>query len=503
MKVATEEVPIQPVIQVMKPTQPASTSTWKDAPFAILFLLHVAAIVAVMVSLGVPMLNAAASSSQAGSTGSSPSFTPQDIGTIAVVAVVLAVVSAIVAYLLLQAVLKFAKQIIAYSLWGNVVMCFVFAAAGFAGGAAVLAIVFIFFGMCGLCYVHAVKSRIPFAGANLHVAAAAVTKNWSIFPVAILVMAIKVVWVFLWAVAFIGVLGNVTTESPNPGASSAGTSCSANSECESGACDISRNSDSQKICQPFVPGQVVVAYCFMLLSLYWGVNVAKYVLHTTVAGMVATWLAAGDSQSAMSGSFRRASTTSFGSICLGAFLVAILQTLEALAKEAKKKGNGAACIAECILLILRGVLMYINRWAFVYVGMYGFPFAHAGKAVFGLFQQRGLSAIVNDDLVDTAMGALSLVSGVICALLALAYSLVGMTSTFSGANIIVPLVGFVFGAGVTLIPLSVVNSAVATVFVFFAEDPAALSRTHPDLHNDLISAWRTAHPDAMAAFVAM
>ncbi|RLO12805.1 hypothetical protein DYB28_001679 [Aphanomyces astaci] len=138
-------------------------------------------------------------------------------------------------------------------------------------------------------------------------------------------------------------------------------------------------------------------------------------------------------------------TTSFGSICMGSLLVAILEALESMAKEARKKGNGAACVAECILNMLRGILEYINRWAFVYVGMYGFPFAHAGKAVYGLFQTRGLSAIVNDDLIGAAMGSLSL------------------------ACVILPLVGLAFGVGVTVIPLSVVSSAVTTVFVCFAE----------------------------------
>ncbi|RQM31129.1 hypothetical protein B5M09_009911 [Aphanomyces astaci] len=107
-------------------------------------------------------------------------------------------------------------------------------------------------------------------------------------------------------------------------------------------------------------------------------------------------------------------TTSFGSICMGSLLVAILEALESMAKEARKKGNGVACVAECILNMLRGILEYINRWAFVYVGMYGFPFAHAGKAVYGLFQTRGLSAIVNDDLIGAAMGSLSLACGTLC-----------------------------------------------------------------------------------------
>ena len=56
-------------------------------------------------------------------------------------------------------------------------------------------------------------------------------------------------------------------------------------------------------------------------------------------------------------------TTSFGSICFGSFLVAILQALRAIAQSARENGDAQilACIAECILGCLASILEYFNK----------------------------------------------------------------------------------------------------------------------------------------------
>jgi Plasma-membrane choline transporter len=79
-------------------------------------------------------------------------------------------------------------------------------------------------------------------------------------------------------------------------------------------------------------------------------------------------------------------------------LVAILQSLKALADMAQSEGDAGvlACIAECILACLASILEYFNKWAFIYVGVYGFGYLEAGKSVFQLFQNRGWEAIIAD-----------------------------------------------------------------------------------------------------------
>merc|ERR1711971_119363 len=67
----------------------------------------------------------------------------------------------------------------------------------------------------------------------------------------------------------------------------------------------------------------------MLLSYYWTAQVIKNVCHVTVAGTVGTWWftpieARSFCSHGVRDSFVRSVTTSFGSICLGSILVAIV-----------------------------------------------------------------------------------------------------------------------------------------------------------------------------------
>lgn len=122
-------------------------------------------------------------------------------------------------------------------------------------------------------------------------------------------------------------------------------------------------------------------------------------------------------------------TTSFGSICFGSLLVAIIQALRALANQAQAEGDAGilACIAECILACLASLLEYFNKWAFVYVGLYGYSYCEAGKNVITLFQNRGWEAIIADDLVGNTMFLVSVIVGGVTGCVGL---IVEATSTF-------------------------------------------------------------------------
>lgn len=99
--------------------------------------------------------------------------------------------------------------------------------------------------------------------------------------------------------------------------------------------------------------------------------------HVTVAGVVGTWWfepadATHFCSPAVNNSFIRAMTTSFGSVCFGSLIVAILEALRMLANVARSTDdNIGACIAECILACLASIVEYFNKWAFIYIGLYG------------------------------------------------------------------------------------------------------------------------------------
>lgn len=195
------------------------------------------------------------------------------------------------------------------------------------------------FFLIGVCYARAVWSRIPFAAVNMLTAATAIKKNLGIVFMAYVFTALLVGWIVLWSIAFSGVFNKTYV-------------CDANNQCD-----------------------VNYGFLFLLfVAFFFTQQVVQGCIHVMVAGTVATWWVAPEESGCcgkgICNSVIRTLTTSFGSICFGSLLVAIVQALRALANSAQSNGDGGifVCIAECILACLASILEYFNKWAFIYVG---------------------------------------------------------------------------------------------------------------------------------------
>lgn len=80
-------------------------------------------------------------------------------------------------------------------------------------------------------------------------------------------------------------------------------------------------------------GMMGLCFFFLLVSFYWTLQVAKNVAHTTTAGLVASWyfLAPNSlpSNPALR-AFKRATWSSFGSICLGSLIIAVIKAMRTM-----------------------------------------------------------------------------------------------------------------------------------------------------------------------------
>jgi len=332
------------------------------------------------------------------------------------------------------------------------------------------------------CYTKCVWSRIPFASINLLTACTAIRKNVGVILVSYFFVILAFGWTLLWAVSLMGVWDKVVTEQEQEYTDAGGNSYT------------------------YTSAQANYGYLFLLfLSYFFTHQVIQNTTHVTVAGTVGAWWFSPDQSgccaSGMIGSLIRSLTTSFGSICFGSLLVAIIQALRALADSARNGDNQIlVCIAMCILGCLESLLEYFNKWAFVYVGLYGYSYLEAGKNVFTLFKNRGWEAIIADDLVGNVFFILSLCVGGICA--AIGYG------AFDGdqelfANSVSPetvpatcaVLGFVAGLVLASILMSTIASAVNTVIVCFAEGPAEFEVNHPELSRQMRETWLRFYPD--------
>mmetsp|Transcript_33652 Transcript_33652/g.77658 ORF Transcript_33652/g.77658 Transcript_33652/m.77658 type:complete len:140 (+) Transcript_33652:1217-1636(+) len=105
-------------------------------------------------------------------------------------------------------------------------------------------------------------------------------------------------------------------------------------------------------------------------------------------------------------------TYSFGSVCFGSLLAAIVEALKKLVQMERNENNDCQvllCLIQCILQILEDIIEYFNKWAMVYVGLYGFGYLDAGKNVIALFKARGWTTVITDDLGSRAISFLALV----------------------------------------------------------------------------------------------
>ena len=153
----------------------------------------------------------------------------------------------------------------------------------------------------------------------------------------------------------------------------------------------------------------------------------------------------------------------------------------------------------------RSLLEYFNKWAFVYVGLYGYGYLEAGKSVMTLFKNRGWEAIIADDLVGNVFFILSLIIGGLCAAIGYGIGVNPPGDWFANSPwgvddnaAIVAFLGFIAGLVLSSILYSSIASAVNTVIVCFAEGPAEFEANHPELSRKMRETWLEFYPDCGA-----
>lgn len=290
-------------------------------------------------------------------------------------------------------------------------------------------------------YTFYVWDRIPFAATNLNTALMAMRCTADITSTGMVMMVVAFCWCIVWILAFIGVV------------------------------DTFEDSGTSK-----------AAFIFLVFSFCWTNLVIKNIVQVTVASAVGCWWFEPDSvhpccSPTVAYPFGRSISSSLGSICLGSLLVIPSQIISGF----------------CSLCILPSqIFRKSNRWAFTYIGMYGYNFFDSSENALRLFETREWTAVVHDNLIHTVLLMASVVIG-------------GSTGTFgvlveevdgfqftsfhkpvSTAFVIGATFGFVLS---NVLLLGVVGSAVNTILVCFAAGPFEFHKNHPRLSQEMRDVW--------------
>jgi len=228
----------------------------------------------------------------------------------------------------------------------------------------------------------------------------------------------------------------------------------------------------------------------VLLVFYWTNQVIMNVVHVTISGVGATvyFMNAHMPSNPTWHSFRRAMTTSFGSICFGSLVVAILQLLHALCRAAaSNRRSFIAVCALCLVSCLERLVQFFNKYAFTYVAIYGDNFIEAAKKAWNLITTATCATIFNDNLIYSAI-----------------YVTILFWTVATGAivyviyrNVAVAVSCAIWAFVISVVVLRVVYVSVITMFVCVAEEPDALRETNPTLHGEIMAAISAANSSSV------
>jgi len=141
-------------------------------------------------------------------------------------------------------------------------------------------------------------------------------------------------------------------------------------------------------------GTVAGLIFFEVFAYIWTSQViANVALATLAGGVYGGWYYFGPKELGVLpkhpslGAFGRACTTSLGSIAFGSLIVTILEIirliLQMIRNNAAQDGHPVeaicACIAECCIGCIQGLVEYFNRYAYIHVALYGKPYIKAAK----------------------------------------------------------------------------------------------------------------------------
>jgi len=226
---------------------------------------------------------------------------------------------------------------------------------------------------------------------------------------------------------------------------------------------------------------------FSAFALFWVVQVITNVVHVTVGGVTAIWYFVGESAMPVnptSASAKRAMTCSFGSICFGSLLVAIIQTLIYIVKLGAGDGNDfSRCIAECILQCLEELLEKFNVYAFTHVAIYGTSYVDAAVQTYHMVKNFGWAAYFNDALVWPCITITTFVATII----------VGLAVHHIEQDAIVTIFSDIFFYTVMLILLRPIYASVVTQFVCVAEAQDSMRTANPAYAAELVASMPIQH----------
>jgi len=235
-----------------------------------------------------------------------------------------------------------------------------------------------------------------------------------------------------------------------------------------------------------------IQYFFEMLVYFWGGFVAFNTCHVTFCGVFGRWYYGKTTDSTVRDSVKVACSTSFGSICFGSLIIAVIRAMEAVARklqnDAEESENYVACVIACIIRMviscIGDILEWISLYAYVQVAIRGLSFISAAKATYSMATISNLTYVVSAILVGWVVSMGAVLCGLSSALASgiLAYLICDVPEFCVALSVIAAIFGLLAGCIAGGSAVGVINSGAVTILMSWAENPDVLQHTHKDLH---------------------
>lgn len=234
--------------------------------------------------------------------------------------------------------------------------------------------------------------------------------------------------------------------------------------------------------------------CWLLValsvSLFWTGAVLCNTVHVIVSGMVFLVLIHGGSRAtsmppnSLMKSLRYAVTTSFGSICYGSLFTATIRTLRWKIRGFRSKIGNNECLLCCVDFLFHLVeylVRWFNKYAYVQMAVSGKSFNHSARDAWELFQSTGVEALVAYDCSGAVLLMVTLLGGLITGTCS------GVWAWFKVNDRVITVGSTAMLMGMILVGLAmvVVESAVTSIYVSYAEDPLLIQRWDAEFFNQM------------------
>lgn len=209
------------------------------------------------------------------------------------------------------------------------------------------AVIFLIFAVLYALTWFSWRRRIPFASELLVAVINIASEYKAVYVVAVLSMIAQIVYSAWFAVTLVSAYIKYDPSS-SAGCTAGGGSCGT--------------------------GSVIVVVIFLTFSYYWTSQVIQNVAFTTICGTYGSYYFCSGSQGGMPknptwGSFKRASTYSFGSICFGSLIIALIQLVRAFVAVARSQAAQSGdsilsivlCCVDCCIGCIEGYLQWVSR----------------------------------------------------------------------------------------------------------------------------------------------